>query len=610
VVSQDLGFRLNLKLVLYLENFVFNRKINLNLIPNLANLRDVSGNAKIKKLMNPRFYIEQITFNDKTTLQCGKNDIIVFVGANNAGKSASLKEIAKKLKTKASACKIVSDIVIDKDGEIDLIRELIEKNSILKTESNSSYLRGLGYNLYVPNTQNYITNYSNGISELFSFFANILNTEQRLTSANPPQNIKLTNEPIQHPIHYLQKSDKLEEKFSNYFRQAFGKDLIVHRNAGSIVPLYVGEKPLPKVGEDRVSEGYLKELEKLDLLHEQGDGMRSFVGVLLNSFISNHNLLFIDEPEAFLHPPQARLLGKMIAKELPTERQLFLATHSEDFLKGLLEANTSNLKIVRINRDYSVNNISILDGNDINSIWTDSLLRHSNILSGLFHSKVVICESDSDSRFYSAVLNSLFDDTNLNSPDILFINVGGKHRIPVAIKALNKLSVPIKVIADFDVLNNIEPLKTIYEDLGGNWTEINSDWQLVKSEIESKRPEFLTVDVQSEINSILTSVSDRIFPKNKISEIQKVLKKSSPWTEAKEVGKAFIPSGNATQAFERIQSKFIEKGLLIPEVGELESFVKSIGNHGPKWINQVLSKDLKNDPELLIARNFVNLLIE
>lgn len=558
--------------------------------------------------MTPRFYIEKIKFNDGTTLECDKDDIIVFVGANNAGKSASLKEISFKFKSKENITKVVTDIIIAQQGEQTTFKSFFESNSIHKQESGNSSYHGFGYNIQSNVMDHYFLNFFNGVGELFPFYANVLNTEQRLTAANPPQNIKLTDQPMQHPIHYLQKSDKLETSFSNYFRQAFGKDLVVHRNAGSEVPLYVGEKPIPKPGEDRVSENYIIELEKLDLLHQQGDGMRSFVGVLLNSFISNHNLLFIDEPEAFLHPPQAKLLGKMLSKYLPSEKQLFLATHSEDFLKGLLEGNPKNIKIVRISRNGDINNISILDGTEINSIWNDSLLRHSNILSGLFHSKVVICESDSDSRFYSSVLSSLYDDSSLNIPDVLFINVGGKHRIPVAIKALNKLNVPIKVIADFDVLNNIEPLKTIYEDLGGIWSEVSSDWQLVKSEIESKRPEFLTSEVKTELNNILGSVSDRIFPKNKVNEIQKVLKKASPWTEAKEVGKAFIPNGDATQAFDKIQKIFIEKGLLIPEVGELESFVKSIGNHGPKWINQVLVKDLKNDPELLPARIFVGLI--
>jgi predicted ATPase len=151
-----------------------------------------------------------------------------------------------------------------------------------------------------------------------------------------------------------------------------------------------------------------------NLLHEQGDGMRSFVGVLLNVFVLNYSMLFIDEPEAFLHPPQARLLGKMLAKDLPKDRQLFLATHSESFLKGLLDANVLNLKIVRIQREGTINKVSVLNSSEINKIWEDSLLRHSNILDGLFHSKVVICESDSDSRFFSAVISALYD----NSGDI------------------------------------------------------------------------------------------------------------------------------------------------------------------------------------------------
>jgi hypothetical protein len=48
-----------------------------------------------------------------------------------------------------------------------------------------------------------------------------------------------------------------------------------------------------------------------------------------------------------------------------------------------------------------------------------------------------------------------------------------------------------------------------------------------------------------------------------------------------------------------------EKGLFILEVGELEGFVRTIGNHGPKWANNVMEWDLVNDPELEVARQFV-----
>ena len=209
----------------------------------------------------------------------------------------------------------------------------------------------------------------------------------------------------------------------------------------------------------------------------------------------------------------------------------------------------------------------------------------------LFHSKVVVCESDSDCRFFAAILSALHDNSNSFSPDILFIHCGGKHRIPTVIKALTKLNVPIRVISDFDVLNDINPLKEMFEDLGGVWTDVEDDWKLVKTSIEQKRPELETQDLKREIDKVFQSTTERIFPKDKVSEIQKVLKKASAWAHAKEAGKAFIPSGDPTKAFERLQSKFKEKGLFILEVGELESFAKSLGNHGPKWVSEVLTKE-------------------
>jgi energy-coupling factor transporter ATP-binding protein EcfA2 len=561
--------------------------------------------------MSTRIWISEIKFSDNSTLQFDKDDIIVLVGPNNAGKSASLKEAANLLKSKNNKTKVVMDIKIDKEGDESTLFSLLDISTTKNYDNSPGQIlyQGFGFNIWDSSVKDFFNRYENGVGELFSLFANILTTEQRLSAANPPKNIKLTTQAIQHPIHSLQKDDSLEQRFSNYFKQAFGMDLIVHRNAGNEVPLYIGDKPIPKAGEDRVSSSYLSELEKLDFLHEQGDGMRSFVGVLLNAFISSHSILFIDEPEAFLHPPQARLLGKMLAKDLPKERQLFLSTHSEDFLKGLLDAGINKLKIIRIQRDGSVNRVSSLTNIDIDRIWNDPLLRHSNVLNGLFHSKVVICESDSDCRFFSAVLSAQYNNTTSIAPDILFIHCGGKHRIPTAIKALNKLNVPIKVVSDFDVLNDTNPLKEIFEDLGGIWTDIENDWKIVKNGIEQKRPEFLTDDVKKEIETILLSTTQRIFPKEKINEIQRALKKASAWSEAKEVGKAYIPSGEATKAFERMQLKLKKRGFLILEVGELESFVKSIGNHGPKWVSEVLTKDLISDIELESSRQFVSQLI-
>jgi predicted ATPase len=560
--------------------------------------------------MIPKIWIEKIKFSDSSELTFEPNQITVFVGPNNAGKSATLKEINILTRQKNREGLVVKDFALKKEGTPDDLLNFIKEFSILQNTTNPEpHYNGYKYSLYGGSIKSF-WNQENQLSELQPVFINLLSTEERLNIANPPQNISLTKDAVSHPIHFMQKDDSIENKFSYYFQQAFNEELIVHRNAGNNVPLYIGKRPTPKDGEDRVSIGYLNELEKLPLLHEQGDGMRSFVGVLLSAFISNHNVLLIDEPEAFLHPPQARLLGKMLAKDLPSNRQLFLATHSGDFLKGLLEADVTNLKIVRIQRQGEKNKISTLDNSDIKELWSDSLLRHSNILDGLFHSKVIICESDSDCRFYSAILQSLYENDSNISPDYLFTHCGGKHRVASVIKALKKLNVDIHAILDFDVLNDKDPLKEIFEECGGNWDLIESNWKIVKSSIDAKRPELETEDLKKQLIPLIDSTTERIFPQEKIKEINSMLRKVSAWSHAKQVGKGFIPNGQPTQAYQRLITELEKVGLMVVEVGELESFVKSIGNHGPKWVNDVLLKDLSIDEELKEAREFVKKIIK
>lgn len=557
--------------------------------------------------MEPKFWISEIEFSDSTKIAFAKNDIVLFVGPNNAGKSAALKEASARTFANNKPGKVIKSIKFSKEGTESELVTFLEKSSIItySTNPDPSY-KGLGYDVYKGHIKHWWSDISKGIEGLSKFFSKSLSTEDRLKAANPAKNIRLTTEPASHPINFLQKYDTLEKRFSEYFKQAFDLDLMVHRNAGNEVPLYVGHAPVIKPGQDRLSEDYQNEIEKLDLLHEQGDGMRSFVGVLLSAFVSYYSLLFIDEPEAFLHPPQARLLGKMLAKDFPNDRQLLLATHSTDFLQGLLEANTSNLKIIRIQRIGNTNEVSVLNNADINAIWNDSLLRHSNVLDGLFHNQVIICESDSDSRFYSAMLSAVSAKSGIFTPDTLFIHCGGKHRIPTVVKSLKKLDVKIRTVADFDVLNDMNPLREIFEESGGVWADIEADWQLVKKAVDAKRPELEVKELKDEIDSIFSSIVEKIMPKEKISEIQKSLKKASAWAHAKEIGKLFIPSGDATKAFERLSVNLKSKGIFIVEVGQLESFCKSIGNHGPKWVNDVLAKDLINDIELEPARQFVN----
>jgi hypothetical protein len=361
------------------------------------------------------------------------------------------------------------------------------------------------------------------------------------------------------------------------------------------------------LGQDRLSLGYIHELEKLAPIQTQGDGMRSFLGILLYATVGHEAVLLIDEPEAFLHPPQARHLGDFLVSEGGSYQQLFVATHSGDVLRGMLASESSRVRVLRLRRAGDVNITRQLDNCQIAQVWGDPLLRYSNILDGLFHEKVVLCESDSDCRFYSAIMDALFEASTDEGrrPDIMFTHCGGKARLPVVIKALRDLEVPISVVADFDVLNDEQPLRSIFEAVGGQWDSMSSDWQQVKSAVDGKKPELSTDEVRRDIESVLAGASAPMFPSAAKKEIQTILRRSSPWSTAKSVGIPFVPSGQPSQACQRLLDTLGAHGIFVVPVGELEGFAKSAGGHGPAWVAEVLKQDLASSPELEQARQFV-----
>jgi len=550
--------------------------------------------------------ISEFEFNSGDTLSIAPNEIVVFVGPNNAGKSVTLKEVYSFVKDIELDRKIITSVTYTKTGSKSSLEQLLQNISKReKKYGDSFYFTGPGFDFPEYRLSDW-ESVGSGIKDLAPIFLKLLGTEERLLAIKPPESINLASEIATHPIHNLQKDDSLEAKFSGFFRQAFGWDLIVHRNNGKTVPLYVGDKPTPPVGGDRLSIEYIRALEKLDPLHEQGDGMKSFVGVLLNVFIANQQLFLVDEPEAFLHPPQARLLGKMLVNNLPTGRQLFVSTHSEDFLKGLINEKTGNVKVIRIIREGNINRVCQLDSSQIAEIWKDPTLRHSNVLSGLFHSKVVVCEGDGDCRFYSTVLAANAELNGSTYSDTLFINSGGKHKMHIIINALVKMNVEVHAIVDFDIFESLEVLEKIYVALGHDWSDIKKQCQKVKQNILSKIKPIYKVDIEKRISDILQACDTAIVPDDVIEKLKEVLRGTGTGSLAKIMGAHSISSGEPTRIYEEVNMHLRTVRLHVVEVGILENFVKKFSGHGPKWLDPVMEKDFVTDPDLEKARSFIS----
>ena len=517
------------------------------------------------EITSPQVFINQIEFNDTTKLSLNHNSVVVFTGPNNCGKSLVLRDIEKCVQHPESSSIVVRSLERSHIGEVD--------ESFLSSRMNGDEMGRYWVESHGRSLSQWSEDWVRGnLSLLANFFISRLDTKERLLASESKQLLGNSVYEKRNSLHKVYEDDKKEAIISSFFFEAFNEKLVVNRRAGQFVSLHIGSPPDRdelKMSDEREFYHAVARLPKLD---SQGDGMRSFASILLDNFTSNYSATLIDEPEAFLHPPQARLLGKMLAKHNPNERQLFISTHSQDFLQGLLDAENDNVTIIRINRKNSVNHMSLLDSESIKKLWSNPILKYTNILSGLFHAKVVVCESDYDCLFYQAVMNAMCESHDTISPDILFTHCGGKDRIKDVVSALVAVNVPVAAICDFDLLNDRSKFKAIISAFGAKWEGL------------------LSADMKVIYDSM---------------NIQK-----DSWAKIKRIGKAGF-NGDAPAAYEAVESACKKIGLFIVPVGEMECFDKTINKEKREWVYHVLeNSDLSQSVQLSEARTFIQSIVE
>lgn len=526
--------------------------------------------VEVKK-QKPQVFFNSITFNDGTKMSLRNNSIVVFTGANNSGKSQVLRDAENCVNSSTSVDPIViKDVTLDYLGEVDE-PDFLDRHFMIN--GKGEYLAfEASYSTSLENLKSYWQRH-NLVNGLHNVFIKRLGTELRLTVSNA---LKRDYNAEKHPIFKLLKSDTLTRKLLDYFHQAFGEDLVVNRNEMQTVPLHVGKAPNSKSFTMDMHDDYYEALAALPKLQEQGDGMRSFVSILLDTFTSERSITLIDEPEAFLHPPQARILGKMLAKNNPNNRQLFISTHSEDFLQGLLDADNENVTVVRINRENNLNKMSVLQNDEIKKLWSNPILRYSNILSGLFHEKVVVCESDYDCLFYQALINAIYEQKGELAPDILFTHCGGKARAKDVVVALKAVNVPVVSICDFDLLDQSQYFKPLIKAFGAEWSTI--------------------------LSSGMKTIYDSMNGKSKEG--------NNAWERIKKIGKSGF-ADDEPAAYEKVEVMCKSIGLFVVPVGEMECFDKTINKQKKDWVYHVLENyDLATELKLESARKFIEEVVD
>lgn len=278
-------------------------------------------------------------------------------------------------------------------------------------------------------------------------------------------------------------------------------------------------------------------------LADQGDGVRAFLGLSTANAFFREGLVLVDEPEAFLHPPLARSLARLLANEAEKNGATCIcATHSAHFLSGCLDA-AHPVHILRIAYDRVAGrrSLHLIPADQLSALMADPMVRSAGVLDTLFAEAAILCEGEGDCLFYRTAFEAVSKGT---SSQPVFVSMDSKSKVAEVLGVLHRVGVRVATILDFDLI------------LGGSGKNVE-----LKAILEAR-------EVPEGIRESITTLAARI--RGRLAEEAK--------KEAKHRGRGAFrgPQGAEVEALLRDLGEW---GIFIVPCGELESWRPFDGPH-------------------------------
>lgn len=521
----------------------------------------------------------------------------VLVGPNNSGKSQTLRDIRDYIATGSfKLLTILSEIEIELPAETDAVKGV----SVLPHGSPDQVMvRGVSYDLqnrhefglpenWIKDRFKDLTNPSN-VSQLLQhlgkFWAAHLDAESRLRIASPTECYDTRSEtPSNAMQEFFAGGERPLSELRKAFKEAFGVDIALDWAAMKRWYLMVGPE-FGTIPNDRFA--LTKLLTDARPLDQQGDGYRSFAGVVLAMLTFSDRLLLLDEPDAFLHPAQARVLGSWLAthaKKIST--QIVLATHNADFMWGILSADP-DANVIRLNRSGNTTQYHSLPTLTTKSLVQSPLLSSQPVLDSLFQKGVAVCEGDPDRAVYQTVAHR--DIKKLGGEDVLFVHSNGKEAVKNPLEMLSNAKTPVCAIVDLDILNSEQVLRELLVLLASEplITELLGLRAKI-AEVVEKAPEAdLLAGLQSSVDEWRkNSYTDLRDARKRLGEIAD---KASKWKTVKAAGVNYF-SGADRAAVDNFVTQCAGIGLFVVTKGELEGWMNLGVSKGREWNRKALDE--------------------
>lgn len=515
--------------------------------------------------------ITEIELADGERFQPGA--LTIAIGPNNGGKSRFLRDVVSAVLSTNVPRVAVSSATVDAEQIRAAARKLIARG---KDENGNYIFDGMAPDL-VETTQ-VRPNATSTDSGLETCNASIrqfttphmvahLTTSSRLALVSRKANRNPNFGGAESPMHEaFRASPSTFLRLNKFLRQAFNQDIVLDKSEFAITQFRLSPAGAPSL--DGADPQAMAGLEFLD---DQGDGIRAFAGVIVATALVSRPIVLIDEPEAFLHPPQAFLVGRSIATLSREDQQFIVATHSSEVLRGILRENRQ-VDIIRFARGSEGVSRHRLDSHLIEQIANNPVLSSARVLDGLFYEGTIVVESDGDAVLYRRVLEHLGEDGVFH-----FVNSYSKASSGHIIKPYAAMNVPYVVVVDFDALRVRAEVKALAEHAGVAWSDLKPHYDQLISSVEANDQAAKRVsDVQGHIEAMGRLLTEPGQDRDKLENVRRranaLRESASEWAPLKKMGSDALDEAGAA-SFAEIDRLFRSKGIFIVPVGERESWL-------------------------------------
>ena len=497
-------------------------------------------------------------------LELEPTTVLILVGPNNSGKSLALREIESWCVGEDRDRLVVEDVAASLPEDEALAVELLKrfKTTPPSGQQTSPGHLWIGQHTFrdgeVVHQQVKMDDFNVWVSQrnarnlrrlrqvLLRLYTVRLDGRTRFTLSDPKPTGDLQQQPQNH-LWSLFADDASRGEVRRLTEEAFDLSFVVDPTGMRQFRIRLSERPPEDNQEEQALDDRSRSFHNsAPLVSELSDGIQAFTGLVSAVLSLPHRILLIDEPEAFLHPPLARRLGKNLAK-LSSDRSahLIVATHSADFVLGCVESG-ARTAIVRLTYEDRVATARELPPDQVTSMMRRPLLRSTKALQGLFHRAVVVTEADSDRAFYDEI-NSRLNGEERGVNDALFINAQNWQTIPSIIAALRSVGVPAAGILDLDTVAASD-----------SWSEIYTSASIAGDEKRWFEEE------RSDVRAVLRAV---------------------PKATLKRDGLRVIPK-TGRQKCQQFMTRLAEYGYFVVPVGEVESWLRNLDVGPPKntWL--------------------------